>query len=107
MILIVGVLITVLYCRIIFSNSDLRIEEFESYLKEKDLIYVSHEKTKKPFKPHFEHGEHLFTWIYYRKHHYIVDTFDQQGNPFTLNVLKYQPNTLFLKSKVYFDIENE
>lgn len=89
---------------VFISNADLKLEKIKSYLDRNNLEYVNHREVTKPYNPNFEIGEHLFTWLFFRKHHYEIDAMDLNGNPIIISVLHYQSTILFQKNRTYFKI---
>lgn len=89
---------------VFISNAELKLEKIKSYLAKNNLEYVNHRQVRKPYNPNFEIGEHLFTWISFRKHHYEIEAMDLNGDPVILSALHYQSAVLFKKNRTYFKI---
>lgn len=86
------------------SNADLKIDRIKSYLKEKELNYVRHSQVRKNNFPKFDIGEGIFTWLFFRIHHYEIDATDDKGNPITVAAVYFQTVTFFYKNRVFFNL---
>jgi len=90
--------------KVLIVNASLPKSKIEDYLVSKKLKYIRHLKIKKTWNPYFENGESLLYFFRHRKHNYLVDAEDQEGNPYQVEATWYQ-SISFRKNKVFFKIK--
>ncbi len=86
-------------------NASLPKTKIIDFLDKNKLVYVRHNKVRKPWSSEFQSEESIFTSFAYRKHHYEIDALDLKGDAVTIEARWYQSMSFFHKNKVIFELK--